>query len=343
MKKCDQYLQVPYDIIRECAGKPFDAFLWAYIFGWENSTKRSAVHMKQEHIADFFGVSVDTVKRSIDRLQSLGLVGTKRVTHGQVYTTRVDRIKQFNKIGNLPRLGDGDCTVPKPEKAVSQPKRDTATVRDHDSAKCGITTPRDSAKCGIMKPQVAGNILLNLSFKHKNKEKKKNIYTKKRKEDMPESPAAAEPFEPLQSQGRSMPPVVNGRIMTAYGSSPGPETRQRSAMPPDYPGIVLASDEMRIAVKVFDTQAVKVGRYFTGDQRDAPEFVRKVMLKLALLRENGMTVTLGTLAKIVGELWDDGRYVEAYQAVKDVQAQADREIREAREHRFLNSSIDDAF
>lgn len=103
-KASQQYLHVPFDVIQENSGKPFDACLWAYIFGWENSQKKSIVKLTHEKIADFFGVSVDQVKASVDRLKKKGLVGTKRVRNGLCYSTRVDRIQQFTKreIGEKP-------------------------------------------------------------------------------------------------------------------------------------------------------------------------------------------------------------------------------------------------
>lgn len=333
MKKCDKYLQVPFDIVLACPGKPFDACLWAYVFGWENSTKRSAVKLTHEHIADFFGVSVSLVKDSITRLKMQKLLGTKRTPNGLVYTTRIDRIKQFNKIGNLPRIEDGDCTVPKPKvkpqnaaKVIAESRLPIGEKQLSVIDEKGLSDIRNSAMHN-----------LDLSFRSiKQEEKEKNI-TKKEKEE-PASQPEPEPFEAGPDQGRSLPSVVNGRIAAAYGSSPGPETRKRVAMPPDHAGVMLAADELRIAVKVFDTQAVKVGRYFTDDQRDAPQFIRKVLVKLALLRESGMTVTLNTLAKTVEELWDDGLYVQAWQTVQDVKAQAELEMRQAEEERLRANS-----
>ena len=127
-KASQQYLHVPFDVIQENSGKPFDACLWAYIFGWENSQKKSIVKLTHQRIAEFFGVSVDQVQASIKRLEIKALIGTRRVSHGLCYTTRRDRIEQFRRT-ELPEKAVSQIG----EKAVSRNRESP----DHETGKNG--------------------------------------------------------------------------------------------------------------------------------------------------------------------------------------------------------------
>lgn len=91
-----QFLQIPYDIIEKCLGYPLDALIWAYIFGWENSAKTSKVKLKQDNIAEFFGVNEKTVYASLERLQQKSLIGKAKTRDGTLFSTRKDQIKRFN-------------------------------------------------------------------------------------------------------------------------------------------------------------------------------------------------------------------------------------------------------
>lgn len=136
-----------------------------------------------------------------------------------------------------------------------------------------------------------------------------------------DSPNPLEPFEPVPAD-RPMPPVVNGRIMAAYGSSPGPESRQRRTMPAGHPGVSLTKEQQILAVKVFDVLALQVPRYFTEQQAEAPEFVEKCLQKVLELKNRGTGFTLQTLAKYVSDLWDNGTYPESYQRLMEIQSEA---------------------
>ena len=101
-----QFLQIPYDIIEKCLGNPLDALIWAYVFGWENSSKEDRARLKMESIAEFFGVGVATAERSVRRLKTAKLIGTKQTVHGCYYTTRKGTIKKFHVHQN-----EGDMSI----------------------------------------------------------------------------------------------------------------------------------------------------------------------------------------------------------------------------------------
>lgn len=76
-----------------------DAVIYGYIFGWENSTKRTkvALHAGRERIASELNIDSKTVTRSLQRLEKLGLVAYKRYPRGIWVTTRKDLVKAWGK------------------------------------------------------------------------------------------------------------------------------------------------------------------------------------------------------------------------------------------------------
>lgn len=110
-----QFLQIPYDIIAKCKDNPFDAMVWAFIFGWENSKRDDRVKLKSSSIAEFFSVGSATVERSIKRLKDVGLIGTKQTVHGCFYTTRSRTIQKFHVHQN-----DGDKSIKMMESCPSK-------------------------------------------------------------------------------------------------------------------------------------------------------------------------------------------------------------------------------
>lgn len=91
-----QFLQIPYDIIGDNPGNFLDTGVWAYIFGWENSTKCSRVKLRQDKIAEFFGYNQKTIYAALDRLEEKGLIGRIKTRNGTILTTRKDVIERIN-------------------------------------------------------------------------------------------------------------------------------------------------------------------------------------------------------------------------------------------------------
>lgn len=90
-KTTQKYVSVPLDVLKQ-VDNPIDALVWGYIEGWENSQRKSKVHMHagQQRMAEDLGVSTDTITRACQRLISKDLLRMKRTPNGAWYTTRTD-------------------------------------------------------------------------------------------------------------------------------------------------------------------------------------------------------------------------------------------------------------
>ena len=139
-----KYVSIPLDIFGKVENT-IDAAVYGYLHGWENSLKMSYVSLYagRQKIADDLHVSTDTVTRSLQRLETLGLIAYKRSPRGLLATTRGDVIQSWKS---------------------SEPKRVIPQNAASDSAKCGIVITQnaagDTAKCGSVIPQNAlSNVL----------------------------------------------------------------------------------------------------------------------------------------------------------------------------------------
>jgi len=154
-----QFLQLRFDVIELCKGNPLDMVVWSRIFGWENSKGLSKVKLTQEYLADFVGVSIDSIQRSLKRLKDAGLVGVKVTSNGSFYTTRKDVIEKFQKPQNavsehrkLRQPTTANCGKQKPQIAVSHISRSslvevssnktTTTTSSLSSRETSPTTPK---------------------------------------------------------------------------------------------------------------------------------------------------------------------------------------------------------
>ena len=139
-----KYVSIPLDIFGKVENT-VDAAIYGYLHGWENSLKMSYVSLYagRQKIADDLHVSTDTVTRSLQRLETLGLIAYKRSPRGLLATTRGDVIQSWKS---------------------SAPKRVITQNAASDSAKCGIVitqnAARDNAKCGsVITHNAASNVL----------------------------------------------------------------------------------------------------------------------------------------------------------------------------------------
>ena len=93
-----RYVSIPMDVFGRVENV-VDAVVYGYISGWENSTKKAkvALHAGRERIATDLSISGDTVTRSLQRLEKIGLVTYKRYPRGIWVTTRTDVIKAWEQ------------------------------------------------------------------------------------------------------------------------------------------------------------------------------------------------------------------------------------------------------
>ena len=139
-----KYVSIPLDIFGKVENT-IDAAVYGYLHGWENSLKTSyaALYAGRQKIADDLHVSTDTVTRSLQRLETLGLIAYKRTPRGLLTTTRGDVIQSWKS---------------------SESKRVTTQNAATDSAKCGIMIPQnaasDTAQCGSAIPHNAATNVL---------------------------------------------------------------------------------------------------------------------------------------------------------------------------------------
>lgn len=142
-----QFLQIPYDIIEKCLGNPLDALIWAYVFGWENSSKMSKIKLKLNNIAEFFGVNEKTVYASLDRLQAKGLIGKVKTLHGTVISTRKDQIRRFDnsekRRNKTPK--NGVIEPSKTEQYYSEKRSNHNSISSSLNLSCNKTTTTTSS------------------------------------------------------------------------------------------------------------------------------------------------------------------------------------------------------
>ena len=109
-KKQSTYISFPTEIL-DITKDVFDAALWGYVEGWERSLRKTKVsmHAGVAKMAEDLKVTDKTLRGSLTRLVTLGLIAYKRYPRGIWITTNKDVIKAWNKsnvIGQNELSGD---------------------------------------------------------------------------------------------------------------------------------------------------------------------------------------------------------------------------------------------
>ena len=277
-----QFLQIPYDVIEATHGHPIDAMVYGYIAGWENSLKASRVELKTSTISEFMGVSDDTIGRSIKRLVSKGLVGTKLASHGIIFTTRKDVIESWQASQNAAR----------------------------GSAKCGATARKTGgegyAKCGNMIPR---NAEADIEKKVTQNDAAKEVTpttggpsyifsirsSKGSKQESLTGNSEREPIKPS-------PLEAAAAIRPMLDTGPNPRARSRAV-------INLTKEQTGIVMQVFGVNGEerRLAEVLTDEQAANTEFIDHVLRKLIEAKKAGrLKSPYGLFRRIVADDWRPG-------------------------------------
>lgn len=271
MSKQDQYLQIPYKIIHQCKDNVLDALIWSYIFGWENSKSLSKVKLKQDHIAEFFGVNQKTVYASLDRLEEMGLIGKAKTLHGTVFTTRKDQINRFHNSKKRSNITpeNGVSLLQKTEFHNSK-KRSNHIIRS-SSLDLSIKKPTP------LTPQGESSSLVVVS--------------------QPQRPEP-EPFEAIPS-GASESNWTN-RVANLRGYNPTVGHKR--------PKVTLSAAQMcKLASGLESHEISEIQRSLTEQQADTPGLLEEALE--AFLTWKNPTNRVGAYLTKLRTLWDDGNYI----------------------------------